>query len=263
MTRRCGCTPDSCGCSPTRSAPAPGSTPTSAAPPLAPDSRADLRRTAGRYAPHESIRIGPAVRRHLEGADGVRRARPARRRGAGRPERRRQALHHDRLRADQLGLQGLRRQDPRCTRRQGRDLDAAWRRRTREVSYKGDVKLPNDVKAVVVSPSIVGDRFIQLAPAYDGGAVLKDHAYLPSTAPRCRSSSTRSISPSTTSRSPSAQKVPTRRARSASSSTARPSSSMARAPSSTRRSTTSASSARRCPTTRTSCSAACGRSRSS
>jgi virulence factor Mce-like protein len=49
-----------------------------------------------------------------------------------------------------------------------------------KVSYKGDVKLPNDVKAVVVSPSIVGDRFIQLAPAYNGsGAVLKDHAYLP------------------------------------------------------------------------------------
>jgi virulence factor Mce-like protein len=48
-----------------------------------------------------------------------------------------------------------------------------------KVSYSGDVKLPNDVKAVVVSPSIVGDRFIQLAPAYSGGAVLKDHAYLP------------------------------------------------------------------------------------
>lgn len=48
-----------------------------------------------------------------------------------------------------------------------------------KVSYKGDVRLPNDVKAVVVSPSIVGDRFIQLAPAYDGGAALKDHAFLP------------------------------------------------------------------------------------
>ncbi len=48
-----------------------------------------------------------------------------------------------------------------------------------KVSYKGDVRLPNDVKAVVVSPSIVGDRFIQLAPAYDGGAVLKNNAYLP------------------------------------------------------------------------------------
>lgn len=49
-----------------------------------------------------------------------------------------------------------------------------------KVSYKGDVTLPNDVKAVVVSPSIVGDRFIQLAPAYDGsGAKLKNNAYLP------------------------------------------------------------------------------------
>jgi phospholipid/cholesterol/gamma-HCH transport system substrate-binding protein len=48
-----------------------------------------------------------------------------------------------------------------------------------KVSYQGDVRLPNDVKAVVVSPSIVGDRFIQLAPAYDGsGAVLKDNAFL-------------------------------------------------------------------------------------
>lgn len=48
-----------------------------------------------------------------------------------------------------------------------------------KISYDGDVKLPNDVKAVVVSPSIVGDRFVQLAPAYNGGAVLKDNAYLP------------------------------------------------------------------------------------
>ncbi|GAA3525817.1 MCE family protein [Aeromicrobium panaciterrae] len=47
-----------------------------------------------------------------------------------------------------------------------------------KISYDGDVKLPKDVKAVVVSPSIVGDRFIQLAPAYDGGAVLKDDAFL-------------------------------------------------------------------------------------
>ncbi|MEJ7634516.1 MCE family protein [Aeromicrobium sp.] len=49
-----------------------------------------------------------------------------------------------------------------------------------KVSYDGKHRLPNDVKAVVVSPSIVGDRFIQLAPAYDGnGAVLKDDAFLP------------------------------------------------------------------------------------
>lgn len=48
-----------------------------------------------------------------------------------------------------------------------------------KIAYDGKQKLPADVKAVVVSPSIVGDRYIQLAPAYDGGAVLKDDAYLP------------------------------------------------------------------------------------
>ena len=48
-----------------------------------------------------------------------------------------------------------------------------------KISYDAKQRLPADVKAVVVSPSIVGDRFIQLAPAYDGGATLKDDAYLP------------------------------------------------------------------------------------
>ncbi len=47
-----------------------------------------------------------------------------------------------------------------------------------KIAYDGQQKLPADVKAVVVSPSIVGDRFIQLAPAYDGGATLKDDAHL-------------------------------------------------------------------------------------
>ena len=47
-----------------------------------------------------------------------------------------------------------------------------------KIAYDGKQKLPADVKAVVVSPSIVGDRFIQLAPAYEGGAALKDDAYL-------------------------------------------------------------------------------------
>ncbi len=71
-----------------------------------------------------------------------------------------------------------------------------------KVSYNGDVKLPNDVKAVVVSPSIVGDRFIQLAPAYNGtGRCSRTTPTCRSIAPRCRSSSTRSTSPSTTSRS--------------------------------------------------------------
>nr|MCW2727650.1 virulence factor Mce [Aeromicrobium sp.] len=47
-----------------------------------------------------------------------------------------------------------------------------------KIAYNGDQDLPTDVKAVVVSPSIVGDRFVQLAPVYDGGATLKDGAHL-------------------------------------------------------------------------------------
>ena len=46
------------------------------------------------------------------------------------------------------------------------------------IEYPGDVRLPTDVKAVIISPSIVGDRFVQLAPAYGGGAVLPDNAKL-------------------------------------------------------------------------------------
>lgn len=46
------------------------------------------------------------------------------------------------------------------------------------ISYEGDIRLPADVKAVVISPAIVGDRFVQLAPAYSGGPVLPDNAEL-------------------------------------------------------------------------------------
>ncbi len=44
------------------------------------------------------------------------------------------------------------------------------------LTYDGDVRLPTDVKAVVISPAVVGDRFVQLAPAYGGGAVMPDDA---------------------------------------------------------------------------------------
>lgn len=44
------------------------------------------------------------------------------------------------------------------------------------LEYDADVKLPADAKAVMISPSIVGDRFIQLGPAYSGGAALPDNA---------------------------------------------------------------------------------------
>lgn len=46
------------------------------------------------------------------------------------------------------------------------------------MTYKADVKLPADVHALIVPPSIVGDRFVQLAPAYESGPVLADDARL-------------------------------------------------------------------------------------
>ena len=44
--------------------------------------------------------------------------------------------------------------------------------------YDADVKVPANAKAVIISPSIVGDRFVQLTPAYSGGRVLADGATL-------------------------------------------------------------------------------------
>ena len=40
------------------------------------------------------------------------------------------------------------------------------------MSYDPEVKIPADAKAVIIAPSIVGDRFIQITPAYTGGDVL-------------------------------------------------------------------------------------------
>jgi phospholipid/cholesterol/gamma-HCH transport system substrate-binding protein len=47
-----------------------------------------------------------------------------------------------------------------------------------KMHYDPDVKLPAGAKAVIVSPSIVGDRFVQLTPAYTGGQTLADGATL-------------------------------------------------------------------------------------
>ena len=45
--------------------------------------------------------------------------------------------------------------------------------------YDADVKIPDDAEAVIISPSIVGDRFVQLTPVYeDGDKVLADGAEL-------------------------------------------------------------------------------------
>lgn len=47
-----------------------------------------------------------------------------------------------------------------------------------EMSYDAERSLPADVRAVIVPPSIVGDRFVQLTPAYRGGPTLPDGARL-------------------------------------------------------------------------------------
>ncbi|MGH3413672.1 MAG: MCE family protein, partial [Marmoricola sp.] len=44
--------------------------------------------------------------------------------------------------------------------------------------YDDQYKVPADAKAVVISPSIVGDRFVQLIPGYRGGPVLQNNAHL-------------------------------------------------------------------------------------
>ena len=46
------------------------------------------------------------------------------------------------------------------------------------LSYDADVQVPADASALIVSPAIVGDRYVQLAPAYSGGEVLADGAVL-------------------------------------------------------------------------------------
>jgi virulence factor Mce-like protein len=44
--------------------------------------------------------------------------------------------------------------------------------------YDAEVEVPADAQAVIVSPSVVGDRYIQLTPAYEKGAVLADNTVL-------------------------------------------------------------------------------------
>ena len=46
------------------------------------------------------------------------------------------------------------------------------------MSYDAKYTVPSDAKAALISPSIVGDRFIQLTPAYKSGAVLADNTRL-------------------------------------------------------------------------------------
>ena len=45
-----------------------------------------------------------------------------------------------------------------------------------EMEYDAEVKIPKDAKAVVVTPTLVADRFVQLTPVYTEGPVLTDDA---------------------------------------------------------------------------------------
>jgi phospholipid/cholesterol/gamma-HCH transport system substrate-binding protein len=49
---------------------------------------------------------------------------------------------------------------------------------TVKMSYDAKYKVPANAKAVIVSPAIVGDRFVQLTPVYTGGKVLASGAVL-------------------------------------------------------------------------------------
>ena len=46
------------------------------------------------------------------------------------------------------------------------------------MEYDGEIEIPADAHAVIVSPSVVGDRYVQLTPAYEKGAVLEDNTIL-------------------------------------------------------------------------------------
>jgi virulence factor Mce-like protein len=46
------------------------------------------------------------------------------------------------------------------------------------LEYDAKYSVPADAKAAIVSPSIVGDRYVQLTPVYQGGPKLRDGAHL-------------------------------------------------------------------------------------
>ncbi|MFL6089971.1 MAG: MCE family protein [Aeromicrobium sp.] len=48
-----------------------------------------------------------------------------------------------------------------------------------EMTYAHDYKLPADVKAAIVTPTLVADRFVQLVPAYSTGPALADGGDIP------------------------------------------------------------------------------------
>lgn len=48
-----------------------------------------------------------------------------------------------------------------------------------EMTYDAEYDLPADAKAAVVTPTLIADRYVQVFPAYSGGAKLADEADIP------------------------------------------------------------------------------------
>lgn len=48
-----------------------------------------------------------------------------------------------------------------------------------DMTYDRSVAIPADAEAAIIAPSLVSDRYVQLAPAYTGGPVIGDGALVP------------------------------------------------------------------------------------
>lgn len=48
-----------------------------------------------------------------------------------------------------------------------------------EMEYDRSIAIPADAQAAIIAPSLVSDRYVQLAPAYTGGKVIDDGATIP------------------------------------------------------------------------------------
>jgi phospholipid/cholesterol/gamma-HCH transport system substrate-binding protein len=48
-----------------------------------------------------------------------------------------------------------------------------------DMTWDSKYKVPSNAKAVIITPTLVADRFVQLTPAYDSGKVMKNGADIP------------------------------------------------------------------------------------
>ncbi|MEN3309044.1 MAG: phospholipid/cholesterol/gamma-HCH transport system substrate-binding protein [Micromonosporaceae bacterium] len=76
------------------------------------------------------------------------------------------------LAGSDVRILGVRVGDVVAVRPQGRTVEV-------ELRYDARYPVPADAQAVIIPPSVVSDRYVQLTPAYGGGARLADGADLP------------------------------------------------------------------------------------